>query len=534
MSDEAVAEAKGAEGVPAKSNVTSIETAQRKRSRQKLELAKLLQDIALTDTSNLDLSAMEIIEAEQFLDRAARLPAAYDTTISEAIVKHFAGHVSEIPGIRTTIKDLRATNRTLTNPKPDKVRTAKRQDFYELFETVLGPLRRDIFSGDLMYRGPEGLWTGAENELEVLASESAVFEEEGVCKFRRGDLLPHFKSFERSKTPELLCEIPPWDKRDRVKEIAQALVLDGTQADFTQTTCEEFIKAWLGGVFRRLEDPRFQNPVLIFTGPQGVGKDWLTDALSDGIGQWADHLELSGNHKDDYGQLSEALIFRIGEFDKMAQTDQARLKDMIFRPKTGLRAAYERKKKNRQVRCSFIASTNNHDIYKDSTGHRRYWPINLAKVEWNYPRSKEDSLQIMAQARELAAERYEPSKESLKAMAAFIEERTPESIEDNLAEHWFLEIREWMNRAEDPGIICDVRERGWITVVEARKAGVIGVLMKHHGISERYLCSKLAARGLRRRNTKNKGYLCAPTVINDRSLETSVIGNTQQSSTVIF
>lgn len=497
----------GAGAIPAKNNVRDFESAHKKRARQKIELQKLLNDIDLIETFDLELSAIEIIEAEKLLDRAAKLPAIYDSQICETIVKHFNSHVSEIPSLKATIKELRAQGRTLSSPKPEKVKNAKRQDFYELFEVVLGPLRRDIFSGDLMRLGENGFWDGAENDLDIVASESAVFEEEGICKFKRGDMLPHFKAYERTKALELICSIPEWDERDRIKELANALVLDGSQAGFTTEVAEDFMKAWLAGVFLRMENPRFQNPVLIFIGPQEIGKDTLTDVMTDGVGQWAGHLEMTGNHKDDYGQLSKKLVFRIGEFDKLAQTDQARLKDMIFRDKSGIRDAYDRKAKERIIRCSFIASTNKHDIYKDSTGHRRFWPINLSDIKKDdYPQSTEDRAQIIAQAKVLAAQKYEPRPESRKLMAAFLQERTPESIEEELAEHWCECVEAWMISGSDPGIVCEVRERDWITLSEARGAGIVKKLMDHHKITERYLCSKLTSLGMRRRNNQGKGY----------------------------
>lgn len=506
---EATAPAEADTGTsPVKNNVTSIEPARARRARQKFELEKLLQDIDLIETFDLELSAMEIIEAERLLDRAAALTPAHDATICEAIVKHFNSHPSEIPALKATIKEIRQASRSLTNPKPEKVRNAKRQDFYDLFETHLGPLRRDIFSGDLMRLGEDGFWVPAENYIEVVASETAVFEEEGVCKFKRGDLMPHFKAYEQSKPLELICSIPEWDGKDRIRELAKALILDGSQEGFTAETVEDFIKAWLAGVFRRMDDPRFQNPVLILIGPQEIGKDTLTDTMTDGLGQWAGHLEITGNHKDDYGQLSRALVYRIGEFDKLAQTDQARLKDMIFRDKTGLRDAYERKARARKVRCSFIASTNNHDIYKDSSGHRRYWPLNLESIKkGEYPQSAEDRGQIVAQAKSLAALKHEPSPESRKLMAAFLQERTPQSIEEELADHWCECVEAWMSSGSDAGLACEIRERYWISLSEARAAGIVKQMMDHHRITERYLCSKLTSLGMRRRNSKHKGYL---------------------------
>lgn len=488
--------------------VTNIESAKVRRAKQRVELGSLLTDISICDI-DADMAPIETIELEGFLDRLSRLPRAYDDEVARALVAHFGLPEKDVWGLKETVKRLRE-ELSLGIPakeKKEKTRQANRSDYYELYETVIGPLRRDIFTGELLRKGDEGFWVPAINFLSLVKSEAAVFEQEGACKFIRPLIEDHFYQYTETKRRELILDIPDWDGEDRIAAMAQAIELDGSQGELGTEEVEEILKCWMKGVFARLSNHKYQNPVLILHGPQGIGKDYFIDTLTDGLGQWAKQLALTGNHKDDFSQLSRALVFKISEFDKTAKTEQSVLKDLIWRPDCYIRDAYARAPVDKINRCSFVASCNDDDIYKDPSGHRRYWPINLAKISWNYPSSIEDKKQITAQAMVLNGQSFEVSKKTQLIIREYLESRKPDSIEDELAELWEHEVSKWLDSVE---LSTSTRERilrkQWIAISEARDVGLIGKICKAYGVSERYLGAKLAVKGYRVKNNSIRGY----------------------------
>lgn len=373
--------------------------------------------------------------------------------------------------------------------------------FYQLFDGIFPAARRDIFTGDLMYmRG--GDWQPCINDLNLAKSAAAEMGAKGIAKFAPTLFEPHFAHYEQSYKPQLIVDIPKWDTRDRLHDVANCLKLDGTQHGFNSEVVEDIIKAWMAGIFMRLEDPSHQNPMLIFRGPQGCGKDTLIDTLIGGLGQWSNHLSITGN-KDDYLQLSQSLVIKISEFERSAKIDVATLKDMVFCEHTHVRAPYDRAARRRTCRASFISSCNSDDIYRDSTGNRRFWPINLLGIDWYYDRTHADSLQMLAQARALAAQNYAIDKHTQKLISDFITDRTPEPIEDELADHW----NDLVSKLIENNIIVGEKiiARGFVLNSEAREAGIYDKICKAHKITERYLFGKLAVKGLARRTGGNAG-----------------------------
>lgn len=464
----------------------------------------------LIETIPLELKT-RMLDSLRIFPRAAALPPHYENEIVQALTEHFREHPAAGSGYRETIKQLRRERMRARNAE-EKIPKAKRDDYDRLYETVLGPLPRDIFSGKCMVQH-DGLWEPAQNFLRRCKSLAASAEEEGILKYNMDTLDNHFFDYECIKPRIFIPTVPQWDGKDRLKELAEALQLDGSQ-DFPSNAREQFTKAFIAGVFRKMQDPSFQNPVLILKGPQHAGKDTWLDTLCGGFDQWFKDMTLTHNDKDNYTQLSRAAVLRIAEFERTAKTDLATIKDMIFRKFTFLRPSHQPEFRDAQCRASFVASCNTDDIYRDSTGNRRFVVFNIERIAWNYDRSSEAQKQILAQARALAADNYQPSPMALDAMARFLEEKTPESIEALTVERWELEVRQWISA--NPTTADEVifkRTPYWITNEEANKWGIFERVMKAVGIQLRTVRQHLKAEGLgfnaypSRHEPRSRGFL---------------------------
>jgi hypothetical protein len=92
-------------------------------------------------------------------------------------------------------------------------------------------------------------------------------------------------------------------------------------------------------------------------------------------GNWLGSLSLSAGAKEQCETLTASWIVEIPELKGMRQADTDTIKDLISRQSDDYRAAYARKRNNNARHCIFIASTNDNNFLKDTTGNRRFWVV---------------------------------------------------------------------------------------------------------------------------------------------------------------
>lgn len=326
---------------------------------------------------------------------------------------------------------------------------APREDYYALFDRVWNNPRKCIFDHKLMYwDAQEQLWHPCINQLEIVQSEAIVENEEKgrEAKFVVNHIEKHFRVYEAGHEPELLVDIPDWDGEDRISAMAYLVKLN-QDAGITETAWSELLKEWCALCFERLYNPKIQNRILILQGPQGIGKDTWTDMLLDGLGQYCVPLSVVGSDKDTFLSLHDGLVMKISEFDKTSKTEVSTLKDLITAPKTKLRGAYERDRKTRHSRCSFISSANVKDILRDSTGNRRYLIIEVEAIQYAYEGWSDEKIhawqmQCLAEMKHLAECHYRASVESSRQMRDYLEGKTPSDLADDAIEVFVKRYRE--------------------------------------------------------------------------------------------
>lgn len=321
---------------------------------------------------------------------------------------------------------------------------ATRQQYFELFERVLKNPRKCIFSGKLMTFESD-LWNPCVNYLDVIKSEAAVHNETSETKFSMSLVQPHFFAYEQSKNAEFLVDLPEWDGRDRISEMAYLVKLKES-AGVSEIAFSELLKEWCSLVFRRLENPMIQNRIMVLQGSQGAGKDTWISMLMDGLGQFAVPLSIIKEDKDTFLNLHRGLVMKISEFDKTAKAEVSTLKDIITAPSTNLRAPYDRDSKVRFSRCSFISSANIENILRDYTGNRRFLIFEIQHIDylyksWKAEEIKEWQMQCLAEMKYLADEKYQASKESWAEMNLYIERETPTDPADDLVQEFLALFR---------------------------------------------------------------------------------------------
>lgn len=200
----------------------------------------------------------------------------------------------------------------------------------------------------------------------------------------------------REKLDSALLIVSSQNRINDVKDYLQSLKWDGkrrldtllidylgaddnayTRAVMRKSLCAAVARAIIGGV-------KFDY-MPIFTGPQGIGKstflsilgkDWFSDSLTTFEGKEAAEL------------IQGTWINEVGELSAFTKQETQIIKQFLSKQNDIYRAAYGRRTGKYPRRCVFFGTSNDSEFLKDSTGNRRFWPVDVGhnpakKSVWN-------------------------------------------------------------------------------------------------------------------------------------------------------
>ncbi len=151
--------------------------------------------------------------------------------------------------------------------------------------------------------------------------------------------------------------------------------LGAEDTPYTRAVCR---KAFTAAVARAMTPGcKFDNMVIL-CGPQGIGKSTLLDKMSHG---WFNDSIRTFEGKDASELLQGVWLVEIGELDAFRRTDVARIKQFLSLRADRYRAAYGRHVKELPRCCVFFGTTNTSDFLQDTTGNRRFWPVDVGVLE---------------------------------------------------------------------------------------------------------------------------------------------------------
>lgn len=122
---------------------------------------------------------------------------------------------------------------------------------------------------------------------------------------------------------------------------------------------------------------KFDN-MLILCGPQGIGKSTLLDKMSRG---WFNDSIRTFEGKDASELLPGVWLVEIAELDAFRLSDVSRVKQFLSLRADRYRAAYGRNVQELPRRCVFFGTCNESAFLRDTTGNRRFWPVNVGVQE---------------------------------------------------------------------------------------------------------------------------------------------------------
>lgn len=165
-----------------------------------------------------------------------------------------------------------------------------------------------------------------------------------------------------------------WDGVHRV----DTLLIDYLGADDNVYTRAVARKSLAAAVARAVIGGIKYDYMPILAGPQGIGKSTLLATL--GKGWFSDSLT-TFEGKDAAEMLQGTWINEIGELNAMSKYDAAAVKQFLSKRNDIYRAAYGRRTEEHPRRCVFFGTSNDTEFLRDSTGNRRFWPVDVGENE---------------------------------------------------------------------------------------------------------------------------------------------------------
>ena len=137
-------------------------------------------------------------------------------------------------------------------------------------------------------------------------------------------------------------------------------------------------KAFTAAVARAMTPGCKYDTMVILSGPQGIGKSTLLDKMSRG---WFNDSIRTFEGKEASELLQGVWIVEVSELDAFRKTDVSRIKQFLSLRADRFRAAYGRNVKEIPRSCIFFGTTNAGDYLQDTTGNRRFWPVDTGETE---------------------------------------------------------------------------------------------------------------------------------------------------------
>ena len=173
-----------------------------------------------------------------------------------------------------------------------------------------------------------------------------------------------------------------------VQDYINGLVWDGTPRldtlfidylgaednEYNRAVCR---KAFTAAVARAMDPGCKYDSMLILCGPQGLGKSTIIDKMSKG---WFNDSIRTFEGKEASELLQGVWLVEIPELDAFRRTDVARIKQFLSLRADRYRAAYGRNVKEIPRCCVFFGTCNESDFLQDTTGNRRFWPVDVGVI----------------------------------------------------------------------------------------------------------------------------------------------------------
>jgi Virulence-associated protein E/Bifunctional DNA primase/polymerase, N-terminal/Primase C terminal 2 (PriCT-2) len=146
------------------------------------------------------------------------------------------------------------------------------------------------------------------------------------------------------------------------------------------------LNAAIGGLMlvaavRRVRQPGCKfDQILVLISDEGKNKSSAIEILA-GPGNFSDQTILTLDDKGQQEALSGVWLYEIADLAGMSKADTEKVKAFASRRVDRARPAYARARVDKPRRCVFFATTNHATFLKSQTGNRRFWPVEVGRID---------------------------------------------------------------------------------------------------------------------------------------------------------
>lgn len=130
--------------------------------------------------------------------------------------------------------------------------------------------------------------------------------------------------------------------------------------------------------------------MLVLMGPQGSLKSSACAVLAD---RWfSDSLPAGIDSRDASAHMRDRWLIELAELAHVRASESDTLKKFITRREERYRPSYGRREVVEPRQCLFVGTTNEDEFLKDPTGNRRFWPVQVGRIDLDRLRADRASL----------------------------------------------------------------------------------------------------------------------------------------------
>ncbi len=174
----------------------------------------------------------------------------------------------------------------------------------------------------------------------------------------------------------------PWDNQERLEKFISTVIT--TNNDLSHKLIRRWMISAMAAAFS--ENGFASQGVLVLQGKQNIGKTrWVKSLDPINCGAVKEGALLDPSNKDSVITCAAHWIVELGELDAtFRRADMARLKSHITNQIDIVRFPYARKNSRLPRRTAFVATVNESQYLIDDTGNRRWWTIEVLKIDLNH------------------------------------------------------------------------------------------------------------------------------------------------------
>lgn len=305
----------------------------------------------------------------------------------------------------------------------------------------------DTFSSGVMARpaGSKSIDDWRPYKDEDITEIRIILERRGFKKggVRKGDVIDMYKTAAERNTFDYMCDylkdnIPEWDGIER----AGCFFAAYCGAEYNEWTRAAGLYMWSALYARATSVEGVKCDIAIaLVGAQGARKTSFLDILALSP-KWRGEVDFDKKDDDLAREIQCKLVMEIPELGNMSKRANNAVKAFLSRTHDEWIPKYREAARKAARRCLFVLTTNDNEFLTDSTGERRWAPVNVSKLD--HDSIKKDILQLWAEGRELYKKHG--------VMWQGVEKHQKGAIEAHFAaDPWEDIISEWIEQNEKEG-----------------------------------------------------------------------------------